>query len=240
MPGRRASGDLDPGGRRLGGRLKIVHPGIEIERFDSDGRAPSAPPEVLVLGAITDWKRPDVALDAHSLVRRVRPDVRLRLAGAPLENIGNRLLAELRSRASQPELAGSVELAGAVTDPGAELARSTCLLHCATREPFGLAVLEALAAGRPAIVPAACGPAEIVDHSCGRLYPPGDARAAAEAIPVSNLDRAAEMRAAGRSARTNSVQSREGARPSTRRRSSPSAGGVVSPPWLRARSRWSR
>ena len=45
-----------------------------------------------------------------------------------------------------------------------------------------MAVLEALAAGRPAVVPDAAGPAEIVDESCGLLYPPGDAGAAAAAL----------------------------------------------------------
>jgi GT2 family glycosyltransferase len=43
-------------------------------------------------------------------------------------------------------------------------------------------MLEALAAGRPVVAPAAGGPTEIVDASCGILYPPGDAAAAAAAI----------------------------------------------------------
>jgi GT2 family glycosyltransferase len=45
-----------------------------------------------------------------------------------------------------------------------------------------MAVLEALAAGRPAVVPDAAGPAEIVDSTCGRRYRPGDAGAAARAL----------------------------------------------------------
>jgi GT2 family glycosyltransferase len=93
-----------------------------------------------------------------------------------------------------------VELVGPVGDVAPELARATCLLHCADREPFGLAVLEALAAGRPVVVPAAGGPEEIVDDSCAIRYPPGDAGAAADALVrlVSDPELAAAMGAAGR------------------------------------------
>ena len=62
------------------------------------------------------------------------------------------------------------------------LARASCLLHCAEREPFGLAVAEALACGRPAIVPDSGGPAEIVDDRCGVRYPPGNSDAAGHAL----------------------------------------------------------
>ena len=41
---------------------------------------------------------------------------------------------------------------------------------------------EALAAGRPAVVPDGAGPAEIVDQQCGRRYRTGDAAAAAQAV----------------------------------------------------------
>ena len=58
----------------------------------------------------------------------------------------------------------------------------TVLLHCAEREAFGIALVEALAAGRPVVAPAAGGPLEIVTPACGRLYEPGDAEAAAAAI----------------------------------------------------------
>jgi glycosyltransferase involved in cell wall biosynthesis len=62
------------------------------------------------------------------------------------------------------------------------LQRAGCLLHCAEREPFGLALIEALACGVPVVAANAGGPAEIVDETCGALYPPGDARAAADAL----------------------------------------------------------
>jgi GT2 family glycosyltransferase len=180
------------------GRVVVIHPGVALGLGPT--RAPAAPPEVLVLGAIVAWKRPDLALEACAIARRSHPELRLRIVGAPLQG-GEPFADELRRRAAQADLAGAVEIPGPTLDPSAELARATCLLHCADREPFGLVVAEALAAERPVVVPDAAGPAEIVDDSCALRYPPGDAAAAAGAL-VALLDdpeRAREMGRAGRS-----------------------------------------
>jgi N-acetylglucosaminyl-diphospho-decaprenol L-rhamnosyltransferase len=189
--------DLDPGGR-LTERLRVVNPGVDLERFAAP-RAPVDPPEVLVLGALVAWKRPDLALEACALARRAVPELRLRVAGAPLFD-DETVLRRLRERAAAPDLAGAVEIVGHRIEPGAALARSACLLHCAPAEPFGLAVVEALAAGCPAVVPASGGPAEIVDERCALAYPPGDVAAAARAIVevVSDSGLAARMGEAGR------------------------------------------
>jgi N-acetylglucosaminyl-diphospho-decaprenol L-rhamnosyltransferase len=197
-PSRAVAADLDPRGR-LTRRLQVISPGVDVDQFDG-AAAPTRPPEVLVLGALTPWKRPELALEACAIARRSYPALRLRLVGSPLEGDGDALLGALRRRIFEPDLAGVVELAGAVEDPRSELARATCLLHCADAEPFGIAVLEALAAGRPAVVPDAAGPAEIVDDSCGLRYRPGDVSAAAAALleVLSDPDRAAAMGAAGR------------------------------------------
>jgi phosphatidylinositol alpha 1,6-mannosyltransferase len=45
-----------------------------------------------------------------------------------------------------------------------------------------MAIVEALASGLPVAAPRAGGPAEILDETCGRLYAPGDATAAAAAL----------------------------------------------------------
>jgi glycosyltransferase involved in cell wall biosynthesis len=155
---------------------QVVHPGVELERLRP---APVAPdrPVALTLGAIVDWKHPELALEIAARV----PDLRLRLAGEPLD-AGRRLLERLRRRAAEPDLAGRVELLGRVSDPLEALQGASCLLHCAGREPFGLALVEALACGVPVVAPAAAGPVEIVDDSCGRLYSPGDAAAGAAAV----------------------------------------------------------
>jgi glycosyltransferase involved in cell wall biosynthesis/GT2 family glycosyltransferase len=198
VPSHAVAVDLDPSGR-LGDRLRVINPGVDLTQFDVRS-APTGPPEVLMVGALTRWKRVDLALEVCALVRRERPDVRLRVLGEAIGESDAGFLAELRERTRRPDLAGAVEFAGAVEDVPAELVRATCLLHCAPREPFGIAVLEALAAGRPVVAPAAGGPAEVVDGACGILYPPGNAPAAARAVLelVDDPQRAARMGAAGR------------------------------------------
>jgi GT2 family glycosyltransferase/glycosyltransferase involved in cell wall biosynthesis len=172
--------DLDPEGK-LGDRLSVISPGVDLPFYDAE--RPMAPdPEVLLLGALMPWKRPDLALEAVARAAESVPRLHLTIAGAPMNAEGERLLAGLRQRAAQPDLEGRVTFAGELADPREAIGRAWCLLHCADREPFGNVVLQALASGRPVVAPGAGGPAEIVDESCGRLYPPGDAGAAATAL----------------------------------------------------------
>jgi glycosyltransferase involved in cell wall biosynthesis len=184
----------------LGAPATVVRPGVEVESFPAAAGGASSPKVVLVLGALVAWKRPDVALDAAAFARRAGLDLRVRLVGAPLPGDDPAFLTRLRARAAAPDLAGAVEFVGPVADPRAELAHADCLLHCAEREPFGMAVLEALAAGLPVVVPAAAGPAEIADSSCGVLYPPGDAAAAGRGLVqvLGDPAVAAALGAAGR------------------------------------------
>jgi glycosyltransferase involved in cell wall biosynthesis len=161
----------------------VLHPGVDLAYY-VPAPLPAGPPQALVVGALVAWKRPDLALEIAALV----PELRLTLAGAPLPGDDGRLEAALRARAAAPDLAGRVTLAGRVEDVRGALAGAHVLLHCADAEPYGLALVEALAAGRPIVAPAAGGPVEIVRDGAGRLYPPGDAAAAATALSAVLAD----------------------------------------------------
>jgi GT2 family glycosyltransferase/glycosyltransferase involved in cell wall biosynthesis len=188
--------DLDPTGV-LGDRLTVVHPAVDVPA--SAVTTPVQPPVVVLAGALVGWKRPELALEICAAARRTLPELRLRVLGAPI-GAGDSTLDQLRTRAAQPDLVGAVDLVGGTSAVADELERATCLLHCADREPFGLVVAEALAAGRPVVVPDAAGPAEIADPSCGVTYPPGDVKAAAAALVelCSDPERARRMGEAGR------------------------------------------
>jgi N-acetylglucosaminyl-diphospho-decaprenol L-rhamnosyltransferase len=210
VPSRTVADDLDPG-RRMRDRIAVVAPGVDTGKFAA-GQPPARPPEILVLGALVEWKRPDVAIETLAIAREAEAELRLRFVGAAL-TAGDPTPGRLRERARDPAVAGAVEFAGESADPARELARATCLLHCAPLEPFGLVVLEAMAAGRPVVAPDAGGPAEILDRSCAILYPVGDANSAAAAVLqlVGDPARAASMGAAGRE-RARASFSLEGAR----------------------------
>ncbi len=212
VPSHCVARDLDPKGT-LDARLRIVRPGVDLERFRArDGAGATADASMragrerdcaaLVLGAIEPWKRPDLALEAAALAARKLPGLRVRLVGEPIGPEGRDLLAHLSRRAEQPDLRGRVELVGRVADPECELAAADCLLHCADAEPYGMVVAEAMASGVPVVAPRSCGPAEILEQDCGRLYDAGSASAAAAALVevLSDPAGSARMGAAGRAA----------------------------------------
>jgi len=185
---------LDPRGRRLG-RTRVIHPGVDATAWQLPD-PPPGPPRALCLGALVPWKRPDLALEIAARL----PDLRLDVVGAPLPGDRPEFAAALRERAERPDLAGRVRLLGALDDPRPAMAQAHVLLHCADCEPFGLALVEALAAGRPVVAPAADGPLEIVTPACGRLYRPGDADAGAVALRALLVDPAAPAAARARGA----------------------------------------
>ncbi|HET9102095.1 MAG TPA: glycosyltransferase [Solirubrobacteraceae bacterium] len=197
VPSEAVAADLDPGGA-LAGRIHVIAPGVDPAAFAQIGPPADGPPVVLVLGALAPWKRPDLALEAVARARRALPGLRVCFVGAPVTGATDPG-PELHARASAPDLAGAVTFAGPAADPRGALAACTALLHCTPREPFGIVLLEAGAAGRPVIAPAAAGPAEIVDGG-GVLYRAGDASAAAQALieVLSDPARARTLGAAGR------------------------------------------
>lgn len=77
----------------------------------------------------------------------------------------------------------NVTLHGVVGDVAARLQQADLLLHLCDQEPFGLVVLEAMAAGLPALVPDQGGTAELVqDDSSGRHFAAGNAAALAQGL----------------------------------------------------------
>src|SRR4051794_33264718 len=167
---------------------RVIHPGVDLERFRPEpggaagggGSAPDPPPNALWLGAITPWKRPDLAIKAAA-----EAGIPLTLAGGPLDAAGHHLEERLKASAGP-----DVTFAARLPAPAEALRNATVLLHTADREPFGMSLVEALASGTPVVAPDAGGPKEIVDDTCGRLFRPGDAHAAAAAITTAIADRA--------------------------------------------------
>ncbi len=151
---------------------------------------------VATLDLAHHFKRLDVAIDA--LARLGDPDVHLVVAG------GGELLEGFRNRAKMAGIGERAHFLGAV--PHAELpdvlrAADLFLLTTEPPESFGIVLIEAMAAGLPAIATDYPGVRAVIDEGdTGLLVPRGDAAAVAGAVGqlVAAPERRREMGERGR------------------------------------------
>ncbi|MFA9430142.1 glycosyltransferase [Egicoccus sp. AB-alg2] len=155
-------------------------------------------PRLLHFGRIAGGKGIDVLLVALARVRAALPaDARPHLWVA---GDGPALDAE-RARAAALGLAGAVTWLGHRDDLPALLQAADVVVLPSLREGLSLALLEAMAAGRPIVASALGGNVEALDHGrCGALVPPDDADALASTMAdlLAQPARAAELGVAAR------------------------------------------
>lgn len=151
-------------------------------------------PYWLALGRVAAKKRLELLVAATALV----PGLRLLVAGNDDEGLASRLAAQ----AAALGIAERVELLGEVRGEPKQrlLSGAVALALPSASENFGNVVLESLAAGRPAIVTAAVGAAEIVHSADAGRIVAADAAALAAVVRELLADpaAAAAMGARGR------------------------------------------
>jgi teichuronic acid biosynthesis glycosyltransferase TuaC len=164
--------------RELGAQAtKVVHLGTDLTPME---RRPPALPTLVTVGQLIARKRQADVLRAMWILRDRRPDLRYRLIGDGPERDSLALLAR------QLELADRVEFTGPL--PHEEALRrgrdASVFVMPSTDEAFGVAYVEAMAAGLPAIgARGEPGPEDIARLGHGmRLVPPGDPEALAGEI----------------------------------------------------------
>ena len=175
----------------------MVPSAIDAPAVDTDRPAdpePSGALRIGIVGRIAPWKGQDLFLQAFA---QAFPHDRHRavVIGAPL--FGEDEFADrLKALAGDLGVAGRVEFRGFRSDIGHELARLHILVHASrTAEPFGLAVVEGMAAGLAVVAADAGGPAEVITPGVdGVLYRLGDVGALAGSM--RDLARSAELRSA--------------------------------------------
>jgi glycosyltransferase involved in cell wall biosynthesis len=151
--------------RRFWGRdAEIVHPPVDVDRF----RIGQPAEHVLFVGELVRHKRPEAAIEAAAAAGR-----RIKVVGEGPE------LARLRARYGR-----EAEFLGRVDDERlAALYAAAAALVVPNVEEFGIAAVEAQAAGRPVVAVDGGGAREtVVPGRTGRLVPDGDPAALARAL----------------------------------------------------------
>jgi glycosyltransferase involved in cell wall biosynthesis len=176
--------DLVGKSRRLRQRATIVHPGVDVRRFDPDDAEPGIP-RAAIVGHISVVKRTDLAVETTARVVAEEPRFALEIVGsAQFRSENEALERRLHERVeSDPALRGAVSFRGRVPDVADVLSGCGLLLHFRQDEPFGMVLVEAMAQGLPVVAPASGGPLEIVeDGITGLLFRPGDVEHASECV----------------------------------------------------------
>ncbi|MDR1425089.1 MAG: glycosyltransferase [Azoarcus sp.] len=137
------------------------------------------PPEGWIVGNVGRL-HPDK--DQATLIRAFAAALPALPAGSLLAIMGSgRLARELKSLAARQGIAASVRFLGQVPDGRRYFSAFDVFALSSDREPFGMVLLEALAAGLP-VVCSDCGGGREVVAGVGELFPFGDAAALAGAL----------------------------------------------------------
>ncbi|MEX2460165.1 MAG: glycosyltransferase family 4 protein [Paenibacillaceae bacterium] len=141
-------------------KIEVIYNGIDTSPFEQLPHRDYHPNNgfVLYLGRVTGQKGPELFLEAARLVLLTKKDTRFMIAGE------GELLGKLRRRARRLKINDRVEFIGAVVgDQVLECYRNAVIFILpAFSEPFGITVLEAMAAGLPTIITTTTGAGEIV------------------------------------------------------------------------------
>lgn len=180
---------------------------VDLDRFNprrsgaavrSELRVPDGTPLIGMVAHLTPWKgHADFLRIAHAVALQV-PGVRFLVSGGEIyETQGHAgYLASLQLLAGELGVADRVRFLGNRDDVPEIMAALDVLVHCPTApEPFGRAVAEAMAAGKPVVAARDGGIPELVEHEkTGLLVPSGDVPAYATALRRLLEDQPLRMR----------------------------------------------
>src|SRR5437763_875905 len=165
-------------------KLVTIHNGIDINKF-ARVRKDSTPDRKLrvgMVGHIAPIKGQEDFVRAAAIVQAARDDVEFILAGEDKSHSRENRVA-LEKLISDLKMEQTVKVIGWVDDVANLLSTLDLFVSPASSEPFGLSIVEAMAAGVPVIATASEGAREIIeDRQTGRLVPIGDVEALADTI----------------------------------------------------------
>lgn len=197
-----------------GGVIRVIYNGVdawtglpgEEERaavrraLRAEWGVPEEAPLAAWVGEFAPWKRTEDFLGALAELRRSEPQARGVVLGAALAEGHQGREAALIGLAGELGLKDAVRFAGWRGDLPRCLVAADLLLATSENEPFGRVLVEAMAAGLPAVARAGGGVAEVLGRDAGVLLESPSARDYAEAAAalLADGERRARLAAAGR------------------------------------------
>jgi glycosyltransferase involved in cell wall biosynthesis len=169
--------------------IVVIHNGIDVDRF-AQGREDAAATQegaaerlrVGMVGHLAPIKGQEDFIRAAAIVCGLRDDVDFVIAGEDKSRDGENR-REIEGLIEELNLASRIHLSGWVDDVATLLPTLDLFVSPSRAEPFGLSIIEAMAAGTPVIATMSEGAREILeDDETGRLVPIGDVAALATAI----------------------------------------------------------
>jgi glycosyltransferase involved in cell wall biosynthesis len=148
------------------GKTEVVSSGVDLERFRVEP-PPDGVPRFLCVGSLTERK---------NVVRLARAFSAL--GEGTLTFVGDGPLRAELARFPQVELAGAIPY----DQVPARIAAARVVCQPSLIEPFGQALLEAMACGRPVVATRIGGPPEFVPPDAGVLVDPVDEEALTRAL----------------------------------------------------------
>ena len=174
----------------------VVNPGVEVharEIGDADAQLGSSIPSqrlvVGIVGRLQPWKGQDRFLHALAQLRDRGHDVHGLIVGGDAYGLAPEYPAELRRLVERLNLEDRVTMTGQVADAAPYYDLMDVAVNASEGEPFGIVLLEAMAAGVPVVAVREGGPIDIIDSgTTGMLAETGAPEALADAIDALLAD----------------------------------------------------
>jgi glycosyltransferase involved in cell wall biosynthesis len=165
-------------------KIEVIRAGVELSSFDQSRdearRELGLEPQhrvAIIVARLFPEKNHRLLLEAFADAARNRDEFRLLIAGEGTE------ADAIRAQIEQLDLASKVRMLGVRRDIPKLLAASDVFVLSSDREGLPIAVLEAMGAAKPVVATAVGNVPDVVrDGETGRLVPPCDKGALAEAL----------------------------------------------------------
>jgi len=168
-------------------RIVVIHNGIDVERFNRRNEAGfydrrKTEMRVGMIGHLAPIKGQEDFIHAATIVCAQRSDVNFIIAGEDKSRTGE-YRRNIEQLIRELGLDQRIRLTGWMDDVAELLSTLDLFVSPSRSEPFGLAIVEAMAAGVPVIATTSEGAREIIDaEKTGRLVPIGDVGGLANAM----------------------------------------------------------